>query len=470
MNEWDQRIREHRVWTEMKTLGPAIDTAFKVKELNSEVSSGLERLRAVLAYCGKRLAAAEPLVTVPAPLEDIANGLAVSRDALIAFTSDKDAGHIASANAAADRALLAINQVPGAYSPEELGALVSVATEYRNVVEMSLSTTQKSLAEATDNFQSLQARLAELATNIQTEQQKLTQIATDQQGQFSIAQETRGKEFTDTLRLVQQDLTKLVTDYQGQFSSGQDTRSKEFALALSGQQTGYNAVISDYAKKLADQDAEFTKQRIEFVGLSKENLAKLTSEYEDKAKEILDKVQERQQHVEKLVGVIGNLGVTSGYLRTANQSKYGMWFWQGLTVVAMITLSGLAYKTLGLLEDSNGHFNWGGFDGRVLLLASLGIIAAYSGSQADKLFVDEKRNRKLALELEAIGPYLAPLPIEEQNKFRIQIGDRSFGRDQDRDAGTHRSPATLIHLLESKEVKQFLEIVMDFAKKSKSVG
>jgi hypothetical protein len=93
-----------------------------------------------------------------------------------------------------------------------------------------------------------------------------------------------------------------------------------------------------------------------------------------------------------------------------------------------------------------------------------------SGSQADKLFVDEKRNRKLALELEAIGPYLASLPIEEQNKFRVQIGDRSFGRDHDKDAGTNRSPATLVHLLESKEVKQFIELVMDLAKKGKSVG
>jgi hypothetical protein len=135
----------------------------------------------------------------------------------------------------------------------------------------------------------------------------------------------------------------------------------------------------------------------------------------------------------------------------------------------MITLSGLAYKTLGLLEDGQGHFNWGGFAGRVLLLASLGLIAAYSGSQADKLFVDEKRNRKLALELEAIGPYLAPLPIDEQNKFRVQIGDRSFGRDHEKDTGAHKSPATLVHLLKSKEVKEFLELVMELAKKSKGV-
>jgi hypothetical protein len=262
-------------------------------------------------------------------------------------------------------------------------------------------------------------------------------------------------------------LTKLVTDYQGQFSSGQDTRSKEFASALATQQSGYNAVISDYSKKLTDQDVEFTKQRIEFIQASKEDLVKLTKEYEEKAKDVLERVQENQKHVEKLVGVIGNLGVTSGYLRTANQARYGMWTWQTLTVVALFTLSGLAYKTLGLLEDGNGHFNWGGFAGRVLLLASLGVIAAYSGSQADKLFVDEKKNRKLALELEAIGPYLAPLPIDEQNKFRIQVGDRSFGQDHDADLRVHRkSPVSVLDLLKSKENKEVVELLIDIVRKA----
>jgi hypothetical protein len=278
------------------------------------------------------------------------------------------------------------------------------------------------------------------------------------------------KEFTETVRVAQLDLTKLVTEYQGQFSSGQDARSKEFALAVATQQTGYNAVITDYSKKLADQDADFTKQRIEFVQASKEDLGKLVDEYEVKAQGILEEVHEKQKHVEKLVGVIGNLGVTSGYLRTANQAKYSMWFWQGMTVSAIITLTVIAYRTLGLLEDKSGHFIWGEFAARALILGSLGVLAAYSGSQADKLFADEKKNRKLALELEAIGPYLAPLPIDEQNKFRLQIGERSFGQDHDRELLTPKSPATLAHLLKSKEVRDFLELAMDLAKKSKGAA
>jgi NADH:ubiquinone oxidoreductase subunit E len=490
MNEWDKRIREHRVWVEMQSLGTVIDTASNVlPSMSPEEFAGLERLKAILAYGGKRLAAADPLVTLPHPLDQIANALAATRNELESFSADKDPAHVITANVAADGALPFFYALPGAYSPEELGALVSVATEYRAMVEQSVSSAKVKLqnsessavatlaeisakagerfAEFTVSSDSLQARLGDIAVSLQSEQQKLTQIVTDQQGQFSTAQAARSKEFTEGLGMATQQINKLATDYQSQFSTSQDSRSKEFATALSTQQTGYNAVIADYSKKLADQDADFTKQRIEFVQASKEDLGKLVNEYEVKAKDILEEVHERQKHVEKLVGVIGNLGVTSGYLRTANHAKYSMWFWQGMTVTAIITLTVIAYKTLGLLEDKSGHFIWGEFAARALILGSLGVLAAYSGSQADKLFADEKKNRKLALELEAIGPYLAPLPIEEQHKFRLQIGERSFGQDHDTELVTRKSPATLAHLLQSKEVRDFLELAMDLAKKSK---
>ena len=122
----------------------------------------------------------------------------------------------------------------------------------------------------------------------------------------------------------------------------------------------------------------------------------------------------------------------------------------------------------GVLEGVGGHFNWGGFAARALLLLSLGVIAAYSGTQADKLFGEERRNRKLALELEAIGPYLAPLPVEEQNKFRLQIGELSFGRDTE--SHVHRkSPASVIDLLKSKESRELLQLIIEAGTKAKEL-
>jgi hypothetical protein len=72
------------------------------------------------------------------------------------------------------------------------------------------------------------------------------------------------------------------------------------------------------------------------------------------------------------------------------------------------------------------------------------------------------------LELEAIGPYLAPLPTDEQNKFRIQIGDRSFGREDDTGHKPRRkSPVSVVDLLKSKEGQEVFELLMELAKKAK---
>jgi hypothetical protein len=498
MNEWDQRIREHSVWTKMKALGPVIDDAAAIKDLAPEARAGIERIRAVLAYCGKRIAAAEPMITMPASLDAIASNLTAVQNELQAFINDKTQIHIVTSNNILDGLLVSVSQIPGAYSPEELGSLISLVVQYREMVEKSLSAAKdslehfsassaekltalnassetalsafkeksdSSLGEMSVSTESLETRLGQIATTIQAEQQKLAAILSDQQGQFSTAQEARSKDFSESLRLSTEGVNKLVTDYQSQFSVAQDTRSKDFSSAQSVQQANYKETIAEYAKKLAEQDVEFTKQRTEFVSASKGSLDHLAGDYDDEAKKILTEIQERQQHVEKLVGVIGNLGVTSGYLRRANQAQSGMWGWQAATILALITLSWTAYRTLGLLEGSSGQFNWGGFAGRALLLASLGVIAAYSSSQADKLFGDERRNRKLALELEAIGPYLAPLPAEEQNKFRVQIGEKSFGRDHV-DLHEHRkSPSSILDILKSKKGDLMLEV----AKKAKDL-
>jgi hypothetical protein len=465
MSEWEQRIRTHTVWEEMKDLGPAIDAATALPDLEPKVLSGLERIRAVLAFCGKRLAAVDPLIATPAPLDGIASSLNGAKEELRKFIADADVEHVSLANARADAALASASQILGPSSSEELGGLIGAISEYRDLLERNLVAARASGSAVNAEAETLRTKLGELTVSLQGEQQKLSQIASDYQRQFSEAQEKRSQEYTDALRQAQADLAKVTSEHQGQFSTAQDARSREFTENQTTRQTKFNEVVADYTDRLSKQNAEFTTQRDGLIRDFQENLKLLNTDYSDKASAILKAIEEHQAHVEKLVGVIGNLGVTSGYLTTANSARRATWFWQTLTVAAMCVLSILAYQTLGKLESANGVFNWGMFAARVFLLVSLGVLAAYAGSQADKLFGLERRNRRLALELEAIGPFLATLPQEEQNKFRIQVGERSFGHDDAPVAGGSKSPATILDLLSSKEGKQFVEVIREVLKK-----
>ena len=466
MNQWDDRIRTHQVWKEMENLGPVIDQVAGIDSPDSEAPAAIARIRAVLTYAGKRLAAADPMLSVPAPLDDMTSQLLAVRTELTTYISDQNAGHLQSANVYSDKILVDCAQIPALSSPDELGALVRAATEYRGIVERDRTNTSKTIEDLRNSITNLGQTTTALTTEVQNERAKLAQVVSDHQGQFSSSQEARSKEFSDAMRTAQQELTKLSSDYQSQFSSGQDLRSNEFTGAQGIRQNKFNELLADYEKKLTAQDADFTQGRNELLRKNDDALVELQSNFNESAKFLLEEIQSKKADVEKLVGVIGNLGVTSGYLRNANNARISMWIWQCVTVLSLIALVVTAYITLSVLNGQGGHYNWEAVVGRVLLLASLGVLAAYGGSQADKQFIEEKRNRKLALELEAIGPYLSSLPAEEQNRFRVNVGERSFGRD-DQDHLVHRkSPVSVFDALKSKRSEEVMDILINLAKKA----
>jgi hypothetical protein len=117
-----------------------------------------------------------------------------------------------------------------------------------------------------------------------------------------------------------------------------------------------------------------------------------------------------------------------------------------------------------LAGGANESFSWPGFAGRVFITLTFGAFAAYAAKQADHFLDIERRNRRLALELEAIGPFLAPLPPDLQNAFRVKIGERSFGQNETATGSTDgRSPATTLDLLlkalESKQAQELIDLL-----------
>ena len=203
----------------------------------------------------------------------------------------------------------------------------------------------------------------------------------------------------------------------------------------------------------------------------------LQKDYEKEANGILEEIRLHKSEVESLVGVIGNLGVTSGYKKVANYARWMVVVWQFLTVISLagliVVAAMVAFPSFFKTQPSEEHYSqraevdiraeggqtgstkpatekgkaistdpkvaaevpvnqhsnsdfYQGFLTRIFLSITFGIFAAYAGRQASRFFDMEQRNRKLALELEALGPFIEPLEKADRDKFRVQIGDRSF--------------------------------------------
>ena len=480
MGQWNDRIRSHAVWEALKALGPAIDQASAKEGLDASAIDSLERLRAVLDFCGKRLAAADPFLSDPRPLDRIHGFLKSAVAEVQAYVTDSNVAHLTTMNAQADEILSNLPAVLAPTSNDDVTAIGESVSAYRAALE-------KHLAEALASVQALKVKaeansvsLTALAADIAVEKQKVATITAGFQTQFTADQAARAAEYTTAQTAHQTNYTAKASEYQtsfsatqterqekyaaitaenqAQFTTAQQARAKEHADAHQERRDKMAALLADYTKTLDEQTALFVEARDKAEKRTEEQLTALKTEYEQSAKNILEAIVARKVEVEKLVGVIGNLGVTSGYLKVANHARWAMYIWQGLTVISLGALIYFAYLIAFIPHVPDTEFLQG-LASRVFLSITIGVFAAYSASQGNKALLSERKNRKLALELEALGPYIAPLPTAMQDKFRADLGERSFGvpdGEGQKVADNSPSPVTVLDLLKSKEGRDLI--------------
>lgn len=423
MSTWTDRIRNHNIWQQLEMLGPTVDRALEREEPHPTAFASLNRMKTVLIITGKRLSEADPDLISIGPLDNIASLLQAATSETQAYITNGNEGHLANANSHIDGVLANLAQILVPASINEIGALRESADAYRTSFESNLQRAQGSLVTYHTELVGVQEKLATLTADVSAEKQRLSSLA---------------------------------SEHQAQFSGAQDTRSKDYLEAQTSRQEKFTALLSEYAQKLTEQNADFQRQRDQVESLQKAELAKLTESHQSAAADILNKIQLHLEQVEKLVGVIGNLGVTSGYQKAAKSARQTAIIWQGIALVSLGAIIFVAYKAF--LPLVQGSFTWSSFAGRVFVSLTVGVLAAYAISQADKYQQIERRSQKFALELEAIGPYLASLPQEKQDDFRIRVGDKSFGVSGDLvDSSSTDSPKSVIDLaLKSKELTNLI--------------
>jgi hypothetical protein len=490
MSVWDERIRANVIWQALETVGAVIDTASSKEGITAEAVDSLERLRAVLAFSGKRLAAVDPVLLEPSSLSKISAAWTAVQSELEAFSTDGAIAHLVTANESADVVLRALSAVLSPLTSDDLSTISESASAYRATLKRHLSESNRSNAilerTSTENL----TKLAELAVEVAAERQKIATALTEHQSQFTVAQTTRASEFStaqserqvanaESNALLERSYAEAqsdrqskhsvsVAEHQAQFTAAQEERARTDQEAQADRQTKFSTLMLDYAQKLSEQNTQFTSQAEAAKKQSQEELNQLKEAHEGSAQDILEQMNGHRRQIEKLVGVIGNLGVTSGYQVAANHARVALYVWQFLTVVALGGLISVAYIIAFTPNPAHGDFVQG-FATRIFLTIAIGVFAAYSASQADKASIAERKNRKLALELEAVGPYIAPLPEEMQNKFRADLGERSFGvPDGDSRKAADASPATILDVLKSKELRELVDDALKRVLKEKN--
>lgn len=459
MAQWSERYRNHPLWEILQNLGPAIDNAFIREGIDSETLDGLARIKSILSFVGRRLAGADPYLFQPAPFDTLASNFQSVIQEVQQFVADGNAGRITNANFTADTILTQLANINVQLTTEDFIAAKDAAETYRKGLEKAIEGVTETSSQFMQHINSFEARITELSTELNAEKTRISNITIEFQNQFSVAQELRNNTFASE----QQDRLDRLNDFQNQFAAAQESRNTAYANDQRERQDRFHSLYAEFNQKLTEQDKEFTKQR-ENISISHQNeMTELKEKFVTEAARLHEEILQRKSEVEKLVGVIGNIGVTSGYLNTANDAKKTVRIWQIITVGAMLILIFIAYTTF--LPSIKEAFDWPGFAGRVFVALTVGALAAYAGTQADKYQKIERYNRRLALELEAIGPYIAPLTEDKQADFRIKVGDRSFGQGE----GLHseldaKSPTSVADIIIDPKFRDFITGIIKAAK------
>ena len=499
MSQWDTRVRDNVVWAELQQSGMTIDNALNRDNVDAESIAGLERLRLVLSLIGKRLASTDPLLITPTALTNLSASVNKVRSEIEAFTVNGSVIHITNANNYGDEAILYLGQVPGPVTAEDIAIISAAASNYRTTIEGYLERAQLTHSALEVASKSNAEKIAAQEVAITAEQARLTTIFTEQQSQFSAAQDARASTFST-----------VTAEQKSLFSADQDSRKSLFSDYQLENQKSFTAVLTDYSNKIKDHEVDMAARLERAEETHIESLEELRVQYGKSADDILVEINKQKDAVESLVGVIGNLGVTSGYQKVANYARKMLWVWQGLTVAALVGLIWVAYTVsfpplvvptssptivgslqLAVTKDESSERNikskkdvtisapvqvkqaessefafFQGLATRIFLSITFGIFAAYAAKQAGRFFEMEQQNRRRALELEALGPFIEPLEKIDRDKFRVQVGERSFAvPDKDSPEYKENDPVTALSLLKPKE---WVEGVVSIIKASKN--
>lgn len=440
MSQHTDKVRAHPVWEIMRSLGAVIDQAAQ-RDADPSVVEDIERARAVLAFVGKRLDGIDPNLLIITMMGSISDQFVNTRNALQAYTTDGNLTHITNVQNYCDNVLGFAGQLHVILTPKEVRGLSQAVAEFRASLDAQQEHVRKSGTQLAGEMDTLRARVGDLATDVATQKTNLTNLSSEWQGQFATAQGNRATEF----------------------DAAQGKRTTEFDAAQSTRADSFQTAIDQYRTNVTEQKGEAEQALIAAKKRYRDDADQLHTEYEESAKELLARVVAVKGDVEAMAQVVTELGLTNGYLKTANHARTMAYVWQAVTMLSFGGLTWFAYRVFEAASQQGAV--WQTIVGRIVVTLVIGLAAAYASKQGDKFFETDRRNRKRALELAALGPFIEPLEDTARAKFRMDIGDRTFGREEPLGVHGEASPTTLLHLVNSKEGKQILDLLTKLAEK-----
>lgn len=379
-----ENFKQHNVFEKLSQL----DQALSIENANE--TFGIENylfLKSTFEFVKDRLKLTIPALTQETELTALSSEIEAGTAQINAYLGNKNAGHITNAVNNLTSALNRVRNLPLLLSKGDFDFSKAVAS-FQSTIENAYKTLEAEKNKLQEQLKNTEADLTAKNGLITTLQQQI------------LAKETE----------IQTVLSKYTSDFETL-------------------KTNNNTVFENEKKKFndsVDSDRKLFKEQFETANAENQKIFdEQKKHFEANSENVIKKLNDKLSEANKIVNIVGNVGVTGNYQNIANEHKKSADNFRMIALAFMITMSGLLIWSI--VELSHGEFNLYKSLVRILAAAVLTYPAIYAARESSKHRKLETQNRKLELELASIGPFIELLNEDKKHVIKEELVKKYFG-------------------------------------------
>lgn len=254
---------------------------------------------------------------------------------------------------------------------------------------------RKSAAGADKKFQEVQDKLKALEPEIQAQKARLDQMLTQHSQAFTQAEQSRAAQFS-----------KVEQDRAAKFSESQEQKKAKYD-ALAG---------------------EFQAAKTETIEKHQQELAKVREAATASSQELIDKLQAQLDKAEEIVGIVVKTSMSGNYQIIANREYRNAWIMRGLAILSFLAMGAMVIWAVHAMAVGPNGIDWRTVALRLSLGFAFIVPGIFCATESSRHWNQEKHNRRIALEMAALTPFIGQLDEAKQREIIEKKADEYFGR------------------------------------------
>ncbi|ANX12199.1 hypothetical protein ABE41_009280 [Fictibacillus arsenicus] len=393
----EERITQHATYTNIDRVLQLLDE-MDSSNLNTNKLQMLGRILETFTFLKEALDKVDPWLVSTTSLTNMNNTINQIASYLTNFRNDKNEQHLTNIFNHLENLLPYFTQFLVPKTPDDIEGIRSSVISFRKSVGQHLSNVEREAVDTSATLKINTEKLNELTGAIENQKGRIDSVISDFQNQFLNAQTNRNEEFNDFLKKAEDDFKENLSSYNDGFEKlvttqkeSFDTLNEGFEQQTENQQQSFDTLIDDLKSKVQSE---------------------------------LDQIKEMNQKAEKILGIMSMKGLAQGYQKIANSEGNKAFVWNAISILSILGVLWFGYKFIILHE---GTMTWTALISRVVLTGVGITLFTYCAKQATNHRNEERRNRKIELELASLDPYLKDLEETEQKKVKQSLVDKYFG-------------------------------------------